>query len=74
VVGGSVQDQGTQHWERQLPLFNQKILKGAVVSGGLKRLVASAIVMTARLRGMELAERVRIFGDRQEAIDWVSQD
>lgn len=74
VKDGSVNYKGTAYWETQLPLYERKVLKAAVVTSGMKRLVTSAIVTTARLAGMSFVERVAIFEDRQKAIDWVCAD
>lgn len=74
VTGGSVNYKGTAYWETQLPLYERKVLKAAVVTSGMKRLVTSAIITTARLAGMQFTERVGIFEERQQAIDWVCAD
>ena len=74
VAGGSANYKGTAYWESQLELYDSKAIKAAVVSTGMKRLVTSAIVTAAHLMGLGFAQRVKIFDDRQKAIDWVAQD
>lgn len=74
VKDGSADYKGTAHWETQLPLYERKVLKAAVVSSGMKRLVVSAIMTTARVAGMTFVDRVKLFDDRKAALKWVSED
>jgi hypothetical protein len=72
VTEGAVTDEGTAKWKAILPLMEPKVLKGAVVGTGLKRLVTNAVLMVARLGNMPIAERIHIFGTMEEATKHVA--